>query len=166
MLAPAPRRRWRGRCAGPTPTREEGAAVLARARSQAKSAHATWIAASAGTALADTLLTLGRVPEAAKLLQYAVDEWHRMRAPRQLRASVELGTRCLASTGDRATAEALTHELIGRSAPKELVVARAARTLVAALADVFGTERIHHPRHTPTHTAGRSVERPIPVGLL
>lgn len=145
---------------------EEGAAVLARARSQAKSAHATWIAASAGTALADTLLTLGRVPEAAKLLQYTVDEWHRMRAPRQLRASVELGTRCLASTGDRATAEALTHELIGRSAPKELVVARAARTLVAALADVFGTERIHHPRHTPTHTAGRSVERPIPVGLL
>ncbi|WP_298178273.1 BTAD domain-containing putative transcriptional regulator [Saccharomonospora sp.] len=117
---------------------DEGASVLARARSQAKDAHATWIAASAGTALADTLLALGRIPEAAKLLQHTLDDWHRMRAPRRLSTCVEVGVRCLASAGDRAAAETLAEELAGRHTLKDPVVAKAARTLTRALGDVFG----------------------------
>ncbi|EHR59084.1 DNA-binding transcriptional activator of the SARP family [Saccharomonospora cyanea NA-134] len=115
-----------------------GASVLARARAKAKAAEATWITASSGTALADALLTLGRVPEAAKLLQLTLDDWHRMRAPRQLRACVDVGLRCVASAGGKAAAEALARAQAERSTSENLALARTARAVAKALAGTFG----------------------------
>ncbi|EHK84186.1 putative ATPase [Saccharomonospora azurea SZMC 14600] len=120
-----------------------GADLLARARVRAKAAAATWITASAGTVLAEALLTLGRVPEAAKLAQLTLDDWHRMRAPRQLRACVDVAARCVASTGERSGVHALVHAQQERSTSENLALARTARAVAGALAATFGSARPH-----------------------
>ncbi|EIE97134.1 AfsR/SARP family transcriptional regulator [Saccharomonospora glauca] len=116
----------------------KGAHLLARARAKAKTAEATWITASAGTALADALLTLGRVPEAAKLLQLTLDDWHRMRAPRPLRACVDVGLRCVAFASGRSAAAALARAQAERSTSENLALARTARAVAKSLASTFG----------------------------
>ncbi|WP_231641351.1 BTAD domain-containing putative transcriptional regulator [Saccharomonospora sp. NB11] len=118
-----------------------GAECLARARVRAKNAEATWIVASAGTALAEALLLLGRVPEAAKLAQLTLDEWHRMRAPRPLRACVDVAMRCVASAGERSGVHDLVDAQRERSTSEPLALARTARAVASALATTFGTAR-------------------------
>ncbi|TLW93481.1 AfsR/SARP family transcriptional regulator [Saccharomonospora piscinae] len=119
----------------------DAAITLVRARREARAARAVWIAASAGTALAEVLLTLGRVPEAAKLLQLTLDDWHRMHAPRQLRACVDIALRCLASAGDRAGADELVRTQRERSPSEAVALTRTARAVAAALATHYGAAR-------------------------
>lgn len=122
-----------------------GAAHLARARVKARAAEAGWITASAGTALAGTLLSLGRVPEAAKLLQLTLDDWLRMRAPRQLRACVDIAVRCVASASGKGTAEALVRDQEERSTSETLALVRTARAAAISLGATFGSAHPHRP---------------------
>ncbi|MEY7970446.1 BTAD domain-containing putative transcriptional regulator [Saccharomonospora xinjiangensis] len=122
-----------------------GTAHLARARIKARAAAADWITASAGTALAGTLLALGRVPEAAKLLQLTLDDWLRMRAPRQLRACVDVAVRCVASASGKGTAEALVRDQQERSTSETLALVRTARAAAMSLGATFGSAHPHRP---------------------
>lgn len=113
-----------------------GAAILRTARAQAVAAGATVVNRKATTALAAALVRLGRVPEAAKLLQEALGHCRRARVLTDTVAAVGVAADLLTASGDRQAAQRL------RSAPPpgdHLAAAEVAEEAARAIAVWFGT---------------------------
>lgn len=114
----------------------EGAAILRTARAEALTAGATLVNGMATTTLAAALVRLGRVAEAAKLLQEALAHCGRARVPSRTMATVAVAADLLTAAGERRAAQEL------RSAPlpqDHLAAAEVADRAARAVASSFGT---------------------------
>ncbi|NIJ14553.1 DNA-binding SARP family transcriptional activator/predicted ATPase/tetratricopeptide (TPR) repeat protein [Saccharomonospora amisosensis] len=113
-----------------------GAAILRTARAQAVAAGAAVVNRWATTTLAAALVRLGRVPEAAKLLQEALWHCRRARVLPDTVAAVGVAADLLTAAGDRQAAQRL------RSEPPpgdHLAAAEVADGAARAIAVWFGT---------------------------
>lgn len=114
----------------------EGAAILRTARAEAIAAGATLVIGMATTTLAAALVRLGRVAEAAKLLQEALTHCRSIRILSRTVAAVRIAADLLTAAGERGAAQQL------RSAPlphDHFAAAEVADQAARAIASSFGT---------------------------